>query len=128
MAQQSSLTRRPNTKETDVELRGFRNATPQYQQAEGTRHPAARETAEQMSLAKKVEEPPVRVHGLPCSIGHLLDTLEGAELEAFKVMLGTPDKPGWDASALYDAVRDEGHHIGRQSISRHRRGKCRCNA
>lgn len=79
-----------------------------------------------MSLADRLTERPARIHGLPCSVGALLDTLKGDELEAFKVMLGTPEQPGWDASAVYDAVTAEGHHIGRQSISRHRGGKCRC--
>jgi len=79
-----------------------------------------------MSLAKRVQEPPVRTYGMPCSIGNLLNTLEGDELAAFKVMLGTPDKPGWDASAIFDAVTAEGYAIGRQSINRHRGRKCRC--
>jgi hypothetical protein len=79
-----------------------------------------------MSLAERITDQPPRIHGLPCSVGHLLDTLEGDELAAFKVMLGTPEQPGWDASAVWEAVTAEGHHIGRQSISRHRRGRCRC--
>jgi hypothetical protein len=38
-------------------------------------------------------------------------------------MLGSTE---WNATAIYDAVRDEGYEIGRQSINRHRRGACRC--
>ncbi len=76
-----------------------------------------------MALADRVTAPPPPVHGTPCSIGTLLDTLEGDELKAFQVML---DSPSWNATMIYDAVRDEGHQIGRQSINRHRGRKCRC--
>ena len=70
--------------------------------------------------------PPATIHGLPCSVGELLNTLEGAELAAFKVMLGTPEKRGWSATAIWQACQDEGHQIGLQSVNRHRGGKCRC--
>lgn len=76
-----------------------------------------------MSLADRVTAPPPPIHGIPCSIGALLDTLAGDELAAFQHMLGSSD---WTATAVYDAVRDEGYVIGRQSINRHRGRKCRC--
>lgn len=76
-----------------------------------------------MALSDRVAAPPPPLQGMPCSIGTLLDTLEGDELEAFRVMLGSPS---WTAAMVYDAVRDEGHAIGRQSISRHRGKRCRC--
>jgi hypothetical protein len=76
-----------------------------------------------MALSDRVQSPPPPIHGIPCSIGTLLATLEGDELEAFRQMLAST---AWNASMIYDAVRDEGHTIGRQSISRHRGGKCRC--
>lgn len=79
-----------------------------------------------MSLAKRIQEPPSRIHGLPCSVGTLLDTLEGAELEALKTMLGTPEQRGWSQSAIFEALKDEGYEVGRQSINRHRGGTCRC--
>jgi hypothetical protein len=76
-----------------------------------------------MALSSRLNQPPRSVHGSPCSIGTLLATLTGGELEAFKTMLGSTE---WNATAIYDAVRDEGYEIGRQSINRHRRGACRC--
>lgn len=77
-----------------------------------------------MALADR--KAPESKHGLPCSVGVLLDTLEGAELKAFQKMLGTSERRGWPAGAIWEACRDEGHEIGLQSINRHRGGKCRC--
>ena len=79
-----------------------------------------------MSLSERLKEPPSRTYGMPCSVGNLLNALEGDELKALKAMLGTPEKPGWDATAIFDAVTAEGYSIGRQSINRHRGRKCRC--
>lgn len=80
-----------------------------------------------MALAARVTQPrPAPVHGSPCSVGNLLATLEGDELDAFKTMLGTPERPGWTASDIYAAVTDEGHHVSYQQINRHRGSKCRC--
>lgn len=76
-----------------------------------------------MALSERVNVPPPPIHGTPCSIGSLLDTLEGDELAAFEGMLASRQ---WNASMIYDAVRDEGYMIGRQSINRHRGRKCRC--
>ena len=76
-----------------------------------------------MALADRVTAPPPPLHGLPCSIGALLDDLEPAERDALQKML---DSSSWNATMIYDAVRDEGHTIGRQSINRHRGRKCRC--
>lgn len=76
-----------------------------------------------MALADKLTAPPPPIHGLPCSIGALLDSLDGTERTALQAML---DSTSWNATMIYDAVRDEGHMIGRQSINRHRGRKCRC--
>lgn len=78
-----------------------------------------------MALADRT--PPTQMSGLPCSVGALLDRLDGDELAAFQQMLGTPEQRGWSATAIYDAVRDEGYDIGRQSINRHRGRTCRCH-
>lgn len=77
-----------------------------------------------MALADK--KPPKSRHGLPCSIGELLNTLEGTELAAFNAMLGTPENRGWSATAIWQTCRDEGYEIGLQSVNRHRGRKCRC--
>lgn len=76
-----------------------------------------------MALSDRLAAPPTTFHGTPCSIGALLDTLEGDELTAFQQMLGSK---AWNATMIYDACRDEGHTIGRQSVNRHRAGRCRC--
>jgi hypothetical protein len=79
-----------------------------------------------VALADKTQ--PQSMHGLPCSVGQLLSRLEGDELAALETMLGTPDKRGWTATAIWSACRDEGYEIGLQSVNRHRGGKCRCSA
>lgn len=77
-----------------------------------------------MALADRT--PPAPTTGLPCSVGALIDRLDGAELTALEQMLGTPERRGWSATAIYDAVRAEGYEIGLQSVNRHRGRKCRC--
>jgi hypothetical protein len=77
-----------------------------------------------MALADRVQQPaPTVIHGLPCSIGALLDNLEGPELDALNQMLY---ELGWNAGQIYDTLRDEGYVVGRQSVNRHRGRKCRC--
>lgn len=77
-----------------------------------------------MALADRITtQPRAVVHGLPCSIGALLATLEGDERAALHAMLYDL---GWNAGQVYDALRDEGYAVGRQSINRHRGEKCRC--
>lgn len=77
-----------------------------------------------MALADKIANPPADViHGLPCSIGALIAQLDGAELDALNAMLY---ELGWNAGQIYDALRDEGYVVGRQSVNRHRGRKCRC--
>lgn len=81
-----------------------------------------------MSLSQRVTQTPERRHGLPCSVGQLLDTLEGAERDALVSMLGDPQKrDGWSAGDIYEALRAEGLTVGLQTINRHRGGKCRCD-
>jgi hypothetical protein len=41
-------------------------------------------------------------------------------------MLGTSENPGWSEGEIYDALLAEGYVVGRQSINRHRGGRCRC--
>ena len=67
------------------------------------------------------------MHGTPCSVGALLDQLEGAELEALQTMLGTPEKRGWSQAEIYKALTAEGYEVGLQTINRHRGGQCRCS-
>lgn len=77
-----------------------------------------------MALSQRVTSPPpAPIHGAPCSIGVLLESLDDTEAAALTDMLFTL---GWNATQVYDALRDEGYTVGRQSINRHRRKACRC--
>lgn len=76
-----------------------------------------------MGLAEKLTTTPARVNGLPCSVGALLDRLEGNERDALHAMLY---ELGWSARRIYDAVTAEGYDIGMQTINRHRSQACRC--
>jgi hypothetical protein len=77
-----------------------------------------------MALSSRIDTPPpAQIHGHPCSIGALLDQLEGEERQALTRMLY---ELGWNATQVYDTLRDEGYVVGRQSINRHRRQACRC--
>lgn len=79
-----------------------------------------------MALADRVQPPSTT--GTPCSVGLLLATLEGEELAALEMMLGTPEQRGWTAAAIYDAVTAEGYTVSYQQINKHRGGRCRCGA
>ena len=83
-----------------------------------------------MALAERVNAGPddKSIPGLPCSIGALLDKLEGDDREALLVMLGTPEKRGWTQRQIYETLTAEGYVVGRQTPNRHRAGTCRCVA
>jgi hypothetical protein len=75
-----------------------------------------------MALADRVQSKPVRRHGIPCSVGELLDSLPPDEVAALEQMLSG----GWSQAEIHKAVTDEGHYVGRQTINRHRSQACRC--
>jgi hypothetical protein len=75
-----------------------------------------------MSLADRVKSKPARRHGIPCSVGELLDSLPEPEAKALEVMLTS----GWSQAEIHAAVTAEGHYVGRQTINRHRSQACRC--
>lgn len=79
-----------------------------------------------MALSDRVTNPPKAKCGVPCSVGTLLASLEGAERDALLAMLGTPEQRGWSAFDIYTALTEEGHTVALQTINRHRGGKCRC--
>jgi hypothetical protein len=76
-----------------------------------------------MALTDQLDDTPTRMTGKPCSVGALLDRLDGDELEALEAMLY---KLGWSQRRIYDACTAEGYVIGEQSINRHRSQGCRC--
>jgi len=75
-----------------------------------------------MALADRVQSKPTRRHGIPCSVGELLDTLPADESAALEQMLSG----GWSQAEIHAAVTAEGHYVGRQTINRHRSRACRC--
>ena len=77
-----------------------------------------------VALADRVKNPTPALHGLPCSIGVLLDSLDGPELDALKHMLKSDS--GWSQAMIWKALADEGYVVGQQSVNRHRAGSCRC--
>jgi hypothetical protein len=62
---------------------------------------------------------------MPCSVGALLERLPAEEATALEQMMGPL---GWSASRIYEALANEGHEVGRQTIGRHRSRACRCFA
>lgn len=79
-----------------------------------------------MALSERIKHQPSSRTGLPCSVGVLLDQLQGAERDALLVMLGDTEHRGWPAGHIYDALVEEGHVVALQSINRHRGKRCRC--
>ena len=78
-----------------------------------------------MALADRLDQTPRRTTGAPCSVGALLDRLPDPEAKALDRML---NELGWSSSRIYDAIADEGHSVGRQTIGRHRSRSCKCFA
>lgn len=79
-----------------------------------------------MSLSQRINAPKTAIHGFPCSVGNLLATLAPEDAEALNTMLsGTPERR-WSQNEIYDILAAEGYEVGRQSINRHRAGRCRC--
>lgn len=76
-----------------------------------------------MALADRITAPEYGLTGKPCSVGALLDTLEGSELAALEQILADRN---WSQAMVWKALTDEGYEVGLQSVNRHRGGKCRC--
>lgn len=79
-----------------------------------------------MALADRLAERSAPRPPEPCPLGKLLAELDGAELQALKVMLGTPEKRGWTAPEIYADLQAEGYTVGFKAINKHRGGTCRC--
>ena len=76
-----------------------------------------------MALSDRVATTKQAIHGKPCSVGVLLDTLQGDELDALNSILADRD---WSQAMVWKALTDEGYEVGLQSVNRHRGAKCRC--
>lgn len=74
-------------------------------------------------LTDRASTPPSSINGSPCSVAVLLDALPQQESDALSAMLVNP---AWTNEGIWLACRDEGYHLGRQTVGRHRREQCRC--
>ena len=87
-----------------------------------------------MALADRITQRPVGVNGSPCSVGVLLDSLDGGELAAFQLImygkkgLTEPDfrYRGWTEREVFEVVTDEGYEVAKNQIHEHRGKRCRC--
>jgi hypothetical protein len=68
--------------------------------------------------------------GTPCSVGHLLNTLNGDDQDALLLILYGEERQrggrGRPASEVFRLVTAAGHDVSQQQINRHRSGACRC--
>jgi hypothetical protein len=76
-----------------------------------------------MALADRLDQKPRRTPGTPCSVGELEESLAGDEAAAFHSMLY---ELGWSQERIFEALKAEGHVVGKQTINRHRSRACRC--
>jgi len=87
-----------------------------------------------MSLADRAKTKHDVIHGLNCSVGALIDSLDGDELAALQqIMYGRPGltepkRPhkGWTEQQVFDAVTAEGYMVAKSQINEHRGKRCRC--
>jgi hypothetical protein len=61
-----------------------------------------------------------------CSMAKVLDKLDEADTAALIGMLALDS--GWPHAEISNAMRAEGHRVSPETIGRHRRGACRCDA
>jgi hypothetical protein len=89
-----------------------------------------------MGLAQVVASTPTARPntGLPCSVGALIDSLEGDELDALLLILYGDGRQrggrGRPAKEVHRLILDGGYHASYQQINRHRdprEGSCRCD-
>lgn len=76
-----------------------------------------------MALADRLATPPAVRRGQQCSVGALLDSLDGDDLAAVQAALANP---AWTEAMIWQVLTDEGYDVAKQSIGRHRRGHCSC--
>lgn len=76
-----------------------------------------------MALAD--HKPTPAIHGKPCSVGALLDTLAATDQSE---LLSWLDDPSVEHESIWRSLRKAGHRVGKQTVGRHRRGECKCAA
>lgn len=63
-----------------------------------------------------------RPTGMPCSVQSLLDSLSESDRAELNSWLSS----GFSQEAIFKALKDAGHVVGKQTINRHRSQSCRC--
>lgn len=76
-----------------------------------------------MSLAKAFKAGPPLIKGPACSVATTLEHLNDEDREALQTVLG--DKR-WRATDISTQLEAEGITLSSATISRHRRGACKC--
>lgn len=79
-----------------------------------------------MSFSDRAAEPaPRSVSGTRCTLGQLLIQLPADESAALQTIL---DNDAWGHTAIYRMILDEGHHVSKLGVGRHRKRECSCAA
>lgn len=76
-----------------------------------------------MSLTEILKDAPPQDLGPACSVAATLKALPADEAEALRTALAD-DR--WRATQLARVLASEGVHISAHTLSRHRRGECKC--
>lgn len=86
--------------------------------------PIHKQKPEESGLLARLAGTPPRSRRPVCHTGVLLGRLPQDEADALRAALGNED---WTAKALMRLLVAEGHEITDQSLSRHRKGDCKCS-
>lgn len=76
-----------------------------------------------MGLTERFQGAPVTAKGPLCGMHLLMLDLSDDDRAALITVM---DDPRWTHAAIERVLREEGHRVGSQSVSRHRRGLCMC--
>ena len=74
-----------------------------------------------MSLADALKEHAPTVKGPTCTVCKLMDNLDPADVATLKEALASPL---YTHAGISRALKAEGHLIGAETVSRHRKGDC----
>lgn len=78
-----------------------------------------------MSFAEAAQRgPTLTVKGPKCTVGQLLDELDGPEREGLETILAAGS--GWNHEQIAEEIRAAGHYVQATTVGRHRRNGCRC--
>jgi hypothetical protein len=61
-----------------------------------------------------------------CSLAKVFRVLNDEDADGLRIMLAVDS--GWTHADISTQMRNEGHRVAPETIGRHRRGVCRCDA